>query len=255
MSPIRLLPALALLAAGCALVAVKTPTPASLYRADELEHGPPPAGESYYVIVFGSQSIPKVPRRTHTWATIVRATRHGPELVEVEQHTISWMPATLQIKPWRFHVEKGVNLDLHETIEIMRDDGERISMWGPYQLRAGAYAKFRMQKAFLETGRIGYQCIDSIGEAGRSGRGCDCIHAVTDLDAVYDRKRYRLDRYGETASKFIVKQLFERQTLIVPDRTHDWLLPRLGLDKYELKRRVYDGPANPYSGPNQPAEF
>jgi hypothetical protein len=251
----RLVVVLALVGvAGCAYVAVKTPTPAALYRADEIEQGPPPPNESYYILVFGSQSIPKVPRKTHTWATAVRVTESPTgEPIEVEPHTISWMPATMYIRPWRFRVEKGVNLDLRESIKAMSDDDQRVSMWGPYQMRAGAYAKFRMQKAFLETGRVGYQCIDSTGEAGWTGRGCDCIHAVTDMDAVYDRDRYRLDRYGAAASRFIVKQLFERQTLIAPERTHDWLIPRLGIDKYEVERQTYDGPANPYQG-TKPAD-
>src|SRR6478672_810508 len=71
----RILTATSLLALwGCAYVAVKTPTPAALFRADEIEQGPPPSDESYYVLVFGSQTVPKVPRKTHTWATVVRVT-------------------------------------------------------------------------------------------------------------------------------------------------------------------------------------
>lgn len=233
---------------GCAYVAVKTPTPAALFRADEIEHGQPPPDESYFLLVFGSQSVPKVPRKTHTWATVVRVSETRTGERDVDPLTISWMPATLHIRAWRMRVEKGVNLELHETIKAMHDDGQRVTMWGPYQMRAGAYAKFRMQKAFLETGRVGYQCIDSTGEAGWTGDGCDCIHAITDMDAVHDRDRYRLDRYGESASRFIVKQFFERQTLIEPERTHDWLIPRLGIDKYEIQRQTYDGPANPYQG-------
>jgi hypothetical protein len=230
------------LASGCAYLAVKPPTPAAAVRAGDLEAGTP-EGDRYFILVFGSQSVPKVPRRTHTWATVVRVTG-----TEVEADTISWMPATLEIRPWRFRVEPGVNLGLTASVEWALADGQRVSAWGPYELRPGVYAKFRMQKAFLETGRVGYQCIDSTGEAGWTGRGCDCIHAVTDMDAVYDRDRYRLDRYGEAASRFIVKQLFERQTLIAPERTHDWLIPRLGIDTFKIERQTYDGPANPYLG-------
>ena len=243
---------LCLVCIGCAYVAVKTNTPAALYRSDELEAQPPPPGESYYIIVFGSQSVPKVPSRTHTWATAVRKTQLSPESpAEIESHTISWMPATLQIRPWKLEVEQGVNLELQETIELMQKEKERISMWGPYEVRPGMYAKFLIQKKFIESGKVGYQCIDSTGEAARSGRGCDCIHAITDMDAVYDRKRYRLDRYGESASQFIVKQLFERRTLISPENTHDWLITRLGLDRNSIVHRVYDGPVNPFVPPDR----
>jgi hypothetical protein len=244
--------ALCLACLGCAYLATKTNTPAARQTADDLEAAPLPSGESYYIIVFGSQSIPKVPSRTHTWATVIRATDSMPnDSPKIENHTISWMPATLQIRPWSLEVEKGVNLELIETVELMQKEKERISMWGPYEVRPGFYRKFMIQKKFLDEGNVGYQCIDSTGEAARSGRGCDCIHAITDMDAIYDRTRYRLDRYGEAASQFIVKQFFERRVLISPDTTHDWIISKLGLDKFEIVHRVYDGPAEPYEPPHR----
>ena len=36
-------------------------------------------GEFYYVMIFGSQSDPKLLRYTHTWATFVRAVGEGPD--------------------------------------------------------------------------------------------------------------------------------------------------------------------------------
>jgi len=36
-------------------------------------------GEFYYVMIFGSQSSPKLLRYTHTWATFVRAVGEGPD--------------------------------------------------------------------------------------------------------------------------------------------------------------------------------
>ena len=36
-------------------------------------------GEFYYVLIFGSQSSPKLLRYTHTWATFVRAVGEGPD--------------------------------------------------------------------------------------------------------------------------------------------------------------------------------
>lgn len=247
--PTRLIAAaLAVIVTGCAYLAVKTPTPAAQYTADHYEKNGELPHESFYVIIFGSETFPKMPRKTHTWGTVIRAEHVSGQSPIIEESTISWMPATLNIRPWSFRVERGVNLGLHETIDLMRDEGEHISMWGPYRMRPGTYAKFRMQKAFLESGRVGYQCIDSVGEAGWTGRGCDCIHAISDLDAVYDRKRYRLDRYGITASRFLVKQLFEREVLIDPPQTHDWLLPYLGLNRPAIHRERYDGPAKPYQG-------
>ena len=51
--------------------------------------------------MFGSQSTPKLPRYTHTWVTVVRVAVGPGGRPEVEQHSISWMPATLDIDPLR----------------------------------------------------------------------------------------------------------------------------------------------------------
>jgi hypothetical protein len=65
-----------------------------------------------------------------------------------------------------------------------------------------------VQKGFLESGAIGYQAIDVVGEAARNGNGCDCIHAITDQDPLFTRNRYPLRRFGNSASEFIVKEMW-----------------------------------------------
>jgi hypothetical protein len=87
-----------------------------------------------------------------------------------------------------------------------------------------------VQKEFLESGRIGYQAIDDVGEAARTGDGCDCIHAMTDMDPLYSRSRYPLIRFGESATRSVVRELTRRDILINPDQTHDWLNAALGID-------------------------
>ena len=98
-----------------------------------------------------------------------------------------------------------------------------------------------MQKEYLESGAIGYQCIDDVGEAARKGNGCDCIHAITDQDPLFSRGRYPLRRFGNTASEFIVKEVWRRGLLIQPEQTHDWLNAVLGLDRYPIEHRRYQG--------------
>ena len=202
-----------------------------------------PLGERYFVLIFGSESRPKKAKFTHTWATAVRVTEIANGLPAVEQHTISWMPATLDIRPLSLRVEEGKNLDLAFTIEEMLRHDELVSVWGPYEVGSGLFQRFLVQKQFMESGCVGYQCIDAIGEAARTGRGCDCIHAVTDMDPLYDRTRYPLAYFGEAASRHIVRQLHERPTIIRPDQCNDWLLPMLGLDKYPITRQKSDRPA------------
>jgi hypothetical protein len=225
---------------------VKPPTPAGQVRAEQLEGVPPPPGEHYYILVFGSEGSVKIPRRTHTWAAVVRAVcpPGGPSTI-LQTDTISWMPASFIIRPWRFRVEAGTNLELHETIRYALGKREHVSMWGPYEVRPGIYKKFLMQKAFMESGQVGYQGVDTIGEAGRCGNGSDCIHAITDLDPIEGRAWYPLRRYGEIASWYIVKQLFERELLLEPSRTDAWLIAPLGLECYPIIRRTYCGRAVP----------
>ncbi|MDB5310458.1 MAG: hypothetical protein JWO38_4660 [Gemmataceae bacterium] len=232
-------PAFLCLLAGCANFAAVPQTPARWTDFSGLRE--PPPGERFYVIVFGSETTPRVPRYTHSWATFVRVTdRPGCE-PDVEAHTISWMPATLDIRPWRFRIEPGSNLELHQTVKYALATGEHVDQWGPYESRPELYYRAAVQKEFLEGGGMGYQCVDTVGEAGRTGRGCDCIHGITDMDPQYTRARYRLIRFGTAASRFIAGELGRRDMLIGPDQTHDWLNGRLGLDAYPIRHRKYPG--------------
>ncbi|MFL5339075.1 MAG: hypothetical protein ACJ8F7_02815 [Gemmataceae bacterium] len=224
---------------------VQPPTPAKEITFEQLMSIPVPANERYYAIVFGSQSTPKLPRFTHTWATAVRAIwSDGRAEPSLETYTISWMPATLQIRTFSRRTELGVNLGMSDSIQIMLDKGERVSMWGPYEMRPHSYRRFLIQKAFIDSGAVGYQCVDKGGEAGRQGLGCNCIHALTDMDPDFDRSRYPLRFNGEDASLHILGQLARRGALIDARRTQDWLKPRLGLDCAAIVPHCYDGPIN-----------
>lgn len=195
-------------------------------------------GERCYLLVFGSETTPKLLRYTHTWATVVKTVEApgcAPQVAEV--HTISWMPATLDVRPWRFTPEPGRNLELHETIRMALAHREHVAMWGPYEVQPQLYRRFLMQKAFLESGRVGYQCIDTVGE-GANGSGCDCIHALTDMDPDFARNYYRLTRFGQAGSEFIVRQVFERNLLVTED-THSWLEGPLGLCHSPIRHRAY----------------
>ena len=90
--------------------------------------------------------------RTHTWATFVRvaADRARPGSLKVEPHTVSWMPATLVIRPMALLAEPGVNLDLHRSLQWAYEDGPRVSMWGPYQIDNRLF-----KSALAEASRLG----------------------------------------------------------------------------------------------------
>src|SRR5262245_28590368 len=106
---------LPVLVAGCAAFAVQPPTPAKYLDMRAFDQASP--CERYYVITFSSEKASKQTRFTHSWATVARVTQFGADKPPaIEHHTISWMPATLEIIPLRLRAEPGVNLGLHDTI-------------------------------------------------------------------------------------------------------------------------------------------
>jgi hypothetical protein len=228
-------------AAGCALLAKKTPTPAAQLDEKEMARVPPTPGERYYVLFFGSQDRTRRPAFTHTWATLVRAVEVPGCEPALDVHTISWLPTKLDIDALSTRVEPGTNVGLHETIANSLRTKQDIAVWGPYEVWHGFAHRFRVQKAFLDSGAVGYQCVDVIGEAARQGNGCDCIHAITDMDPVYPRSRYPLAFYGQPATANLVRRVMHSPVIIDPPRTHDWLIPRLGLNAYPIEVREYRG--------------
>lgn len=226
--------------AGCGTIATRPPTPARELDVRALKH--PAPGERYFILVFGSQTTPKIPRLTHTWATVVRIQEAAPGCApEFEHHTISWMPATLKLRPERLTVEPGVNLGVHETmVQVALANRERISLWGPYECRPRLVVRFLTQKYFLESGAVGYQSIDTLGEAGRKGNACDCIHAITDMDPYFGRTYYTAARFGDAASRHIARSLRQHNDLIHPEKTHDHVAKMLGLDAYPIVQRDMD---------------
>jgi hypothetical protein len=233
-------------AAGCALVAKKPDTPAARVSYLDL-NDPAPPGERYYLLVFGAQTTPKLPRFTHTWVTFARVPPAAPGChPAVESHTISWLPDKVFINTLRPCVEPGRNFTLHETLRATLDQCERVSLWGPYEVPPGLYRKLLVQKGFVESGAIGYQCVDTIGEAGLTGAGSNCIHAISDADSLFGRQAYPLAYFGDAASQQILRQLVMRGAVPDPATTHDWLIPALGLDAYPVTRRKYTPPLFPW---------
>ena len=224
--------------AGCSTPVVRPPSPAVQTRFQDLEAPPVPAGEHYYLLVFGAQSTPKIPRFTHCWISAVKVADRGPGARPLVEHqSVSWMPATLQVRTWQFCVEPGKNLDLHTSIAMSLAKGERVSVWGPFETSERIYRKVLLQKAFLEGGRVGYQCIDLLGESARQGNAYNCVHAISAIDPLFDPRDFPIYRFGDAASETAVRRLAECGALVDPGRTHDWLIPLLHLECYPLCRR------------------
>jgi hypothetical protein len=198
-----------------------------------LSAGPARAEERYYAMIFGSQSRPKLLRYTHSWATFVRVVGEGddPRGYQVDQHTISWLPASLQVRTWSLVPEPGVNLDLYATLDAVARNREGVTMWGPFQTERLIYERSLRVKAILDSGAAEYRAIST----PRNLLVSDCIHAVAAIDPIFGRGHYPLIRIGKPASRFLARQVMTR-SLFDQYQTHaSWLIPRLGLDRYPIE--------------------
>src|SRR3954447_5202528 len=119
------------------------------------------AADSYYVLIFGSQSQPKRLRYTHTWATFVRAVGEGPDPSgwAVEQHTISWLPRTLDVRVWNPSPEPGIILDLYQTLGAVRAHSEHVTLWGPFVITPDLYERSLRIDQILQGGAVQYRAI------------------------------------------------------------------------------------------------
>lgn len=192
------------------------------------------AAERYFVMIFGSESVPKRARYTHTWATIVKATAEpGPtEAYSLESQTISWMPANLKIRPLALRPECGVNLGLQATFRDSFCKGECVAMWGPYELTPEhgpvVWSRVAVQVSRLNSGCVLYKCVDP-DTGPKSTYMSNCIHAVSDLDRHLPRPAYNeLLNNGMDASENLVRVMLSRHRFD-PNVTHDWVAQALGV--------------------------
>lgn len=196
------------------------------------------ADERYFAIFFGSESKPWRPKYTHTWATVVKLTGEGTDLdrYQMEVHTCSWLPATLDVKVWRLRPEKGVNLDLHCTIATMLKNREEVSEWGPYEIRQQGYEKALQQIQRLDSGVVRYRAVDGLS---KSRNISNCFHAISDLDPNSSRRRYPLLMAGDEVTYDIIERIHEVRPDIRQSPLGEWLDHRLGLDAYPIVHRLY----------------
>lgn len=196
----------------------------------------PAAGERYYFVLFGGQGDVFRPRTAHTWATFVRTacTSAGEQVVAAD--TISWLPATLRVRPLARYEETGVNLPLDETMARMAGGRRsRVAVFGPYEVSAAVYQQALAQKALLESGAIRYH---SLGLHGRRADVMHCVDGVTRMDAAWEDAASPSYWYGAVATAQAARAAVK--TGIVPDpaTTYPWLLPALNPQNYRLVPRT-----------------
>ncbi len=113
--------------------------------------------DTYYVVVFGAQSIPQRPKYSHSFATFVRipgdcACGPSAETMPIEWFTISWMPLKIELTPNRLLPEKGANLDLASSLTAVLAHCEHIMAFGPYQIDEWLYCRAKKHLETLQSG-------------------------------------------------------------------------------------------------------
>ena len=192
--------------------------------------------DRYYLLIFAQQTHPKIPRYTHTFCTIVKVADPLPNCTDLplEVHTISWLPATLKIRPYRMHPEPGYNLTLEETLNWSARNNMRVSLWGPYAITKCFYDRVYEEYARFDRGEYLYRAIDP---PRRGDIMADCIHAVTDIDGNDSRMRYLVLGSGDAVSRKFVRILRNQGKLSLPLEDVFWLDFALRLDRFGVRHR------------------
>jgi hypothetical protein len=197
---------------------------------------PAQAEERYYLCVFAYQ--PKVPqaRYSHTFATFIKVDHQGGDPCDdpICEQTISWLPATGEVRTWALRPEKGRNFSLKSTLRMGMNVGSELYMWGPFEITQASYCRLARRKRELESGRILYRAVDGFY---RETDISNCIHAVSDADPTRQRARYPVLLYGYIASRNIVRVMHNEGS--IKSGGHYWLIPRLGLDRYPIEVYSY----------------
>jgi hypothetical protein len=185
------------------------------------------AGVRYYLLIFGAQTHPKIPRFTHTFCTLVKVDDPPPgcSQASIEAHTISWLPRTLKIKPYRLRDEPGYNLTLEETLAWTAKNHMQIKEWGPFAITEDYYWRIYQEYVRFESGFYRYRAIDG---GTRGSRTSDCIHAVTDIDRRDPRTTYSVINSGDRVTYKFVQILHERGRLMLPPEDVSWIDAVLG---------------------------
>jgi hypothetical protein len=195
---------------------------------------PPAPAPRYFFILFGGQSLPFKPNTAHTWGTFVKTMPDATGVIQAESITISWLPATGRVKPWKCRAEPGKNYSLDETFVIAAEQRDRVSMWGPFEIDASRYELAVAQAALLETGAVRYRAIDSFT---RNLWVQHCVHAVTYADPLLKELVQPVLQVGEPGTSRLAERYLKSGAFVGGAITHDWVLTAIGADQYPVVRR------------------
>ncbi len=201
------------------------------------------ADDRYFLLVFGAERSSRSVDHAHTFASFVKRSE-TPTGATLEVRTISWLPAKLPVRTLKIRPEAGHNYELHETIRLLQRDGQRVSAWGPFEIRAELYEKAGCRIRDLESGRLQYKSYDGFFHGARV---VNCIHALTGL-VERDRIHILPPGWGDVASHHVAELLTPWMT----DRcaTRDQIALELGLEQFCLAYRKLSEKPRHFGEPN-----
>ncbi|MBA4189616.1 MAG: hypothetical protein C0467_16650 [Planctomycetaceae bacterium] len=187
--------------------------------------------DDYYLTLFTAEATPYRPEKTHTFLAITRIPQSAGV---VETREMSWLPATLKVRGIALLPETGVNLSVADTFAVCARDNMRVSVWGPYQIKAELFNRLSNQITRLETGKIKYKGTDNLYP---SPIAMNCYHAIWNISDPMKKFVGPFTSGDATGGKTV--HLF-REWIISPEQTHDDIFKLIGVDPQTVTRRSHD---------------
>jgi hypothetical protein len=185
--------------------------------------------DDYFVTLFCAESVPYRPTDTHSFVSLARVPSNGA----AELDAICWGPANMKIRGLTLRPEEGTNFTLTETLDWVKGNCWRVSVWGPYKVERELYCALKAQAERLNSGTVKYKPTDTLQ---RRAVAQNCYHALT--SPVAPLKRYAGAFTAGDAAGTTILQVY-KPYLIDPCTTHDEILKLIGADKYDLTRRSF----------------
>jgi hypothetical protein len=192
----------------------------------------PAAEAGDYLLVFSAERVPYRPGKAHTFAAVVHV-EEGPGGCPrvADLCSLSWLPATLEVRVWAALPEAGRNVPLGETLARSLADGRRVCLWGPYRVRPELAEAFRSRVAAVEAGFAYHGACFFFPR-----KVCDCARAVEETVAP-SRRYIGAFGYGAAAASVIVQEF--SPWVIEPGCSHPEVGTLLGLDGWPLIYRPF----------------
>jgi hypothetical protein len=168
--------------------------------------------DRYFIIPFAYEDRGNHPEHSHSFLSVIRVLADNKQRKltpglearkyknrDFEAFTISWLPSDFMTNPNlcvfdgplsrtvpqnnKCPVSPGRNFTLEETIKLAVAQKNAVAMWGPYEIKQGAFDLAVKRKKLLDGGTIKYRADDRLTRKDKTA--ISCFHAMAGLDELY----------------------------------------------------------------------